>query len=67
MNYKYIQRFDAMEPGTIIDLASIKDQRLVPEIKEAAKQYIDQTGLLEFNPDMTRIKRLEAFAKLTEI
>ena len=64
MDLKYLHYFDSMQPGTKLNVSQAQDQ---PALIKAAKQYIDQTGLLEFNSNYTTIKRLYPFHEEVEM
>ena len=56
---QYTLYFDAMAPGQILEVGSSKDQ---DALIKYAKCYIDNNkGLLEFNTNYTRIKKLLPF------
>ena len=52
---KYILFFDAMEPGTTLQLGKAEN---VNGLIQAAELYASQTGLLEFTPDRFAIRKL---------
>lgn len=54
---KAFELFDALQPGEVIVISKIAKNDPAA-FKEYAKEYIDQGGLIEFDKDYRKIRRL---------
>lgn len=58
MTTQQLNYFNNMQPGEIFQVTKAKDWM---GFIAAAKEYIDQTGLLEFDAEYTQVTKLHPF------
>ncbi|SMC52650.1 hypothetical protein [Pedobacter nyackensis] len=59
-----LKYFNDMEPGESLSIQQVKNPIA---FISAAKQYIDQYGLLQFNSDYTEVTKLNPIPKTDQI